>query len=291
MTLADMSLPQAVRLGGFLRWKAHALMREQAWARSLPCWGADEEQSLALSVKTFIFLLQNSQTPERDWNFLDDRQMTHLICVRLKHLLYDFLGGVLGLLPVVFLYKGPKHPQKKSYSKCSRRTQIRWVIWRSSSFWRVSEGVSEGFLKGPSYLSAEGLFKTSWKRLQEPFKNLSRRRWNRWCVRLPGLRRGRPPKEAQKPPTPKSARESARRGAGQKRGAREVRGKVLVLVVARRETRRMSTFPSTSPSTPFLAGTSPSTLLSTFGGLGVLRFCPLLNFREAYNQFQGLGIL
>ena len=36
---------------------------------------------------------------------LDDRQITHLICVRLKHLLYDFLGGVLGLLPVVFLVK------------------------------------------------------------------------------------------------------------------------------------------------------------------------------------------
>ena len=33
---------------------------------------------------------------------VDDRQITHLICVRLKHLLYDFLGGVLGP-PVVFL--------------------------------------------------------------------------------------------------------------------------------------------------------------------------------------------
>ena len=29
---------------------------------------------------------------------LDDRKITHLICVRLRHLLYDFLGGVLGLL-------------------------------------------------------------------------------------------------------------------------------------------------------------------------------------------------
>ena len=29
---------------------------------------------------------------------VDDRQITHLICVRLKHLLYDFLGGILGLL-------------------------------------------------------------------------------------------------------------------------------------------------------------------------------------------------
>ena len=34
---------------------------------------------------------------------VDDRQITHLICVRLKHLLYDFFGGVLGLLPAVFV--------------------------------------------------------------------------------------------------------------------------------------------------------------------------------------------
>ena len=43
----------------------------------------------------------------------DDRQITHLICVSLKHLLYDFVGGVLGLLPVVFLYKRPKTPPEK----------------------------------------------------------------------------------------------------------------------------------------------------------------------------------
>ena len=37
------------------------------------------------------------QTPE----FLGDRQIIHLICVRLKHLLYDyFMGCVLGLLPI-----------------------------------------------------------------------------------------------------------------------------------------------------------------------------------------------
>ena len=34
---------------------------------------------------------------------LNDRHITHLICVRLKHLVYDFWGDVLGLLPVVFL--------------------------------------------------------------------------------------------------------------------------------------------------------------------------------------------
>ena len=46
---------------------------------------------------------------------LDDRQITHLICVRLRHLLYDFLGGVLRLLPLVLLYKRPKTPPKKSH--------------------------------------------------------------------------------------------------------------------------------------------------------------------------------
>ena len=29
---------------------------------------------------------------------IDERQITHLICARLKYDLYDFLGGVLGLL-------------------------------------------------------------------------------------------------------------------------------------------------------------------------------------------------
>ena len=44
-------------------------------------------------------------------NNLDDRQIAHLICVHLKHLLYDFLGCVLGLLLVV--KKGTKHPLKR----------------------------------------------------------------------------------------------------------------------------------------------------------------------------------
>ena len=58
---------------------------------------------------------------------LDDRQITHLICARLKYDLYDFLGGVLGLLPVLFLEQeaGPKTPSKKSYRSYFRRAQIR----------------------------------------------------------------------------------------------------------------------------------------------------------------------
>ena len=64
---------------------------------------------------------------------VDDRQITHPINVRLKHLLYDFWGVILGLLPVVSYIEGPKHPLKKSYSKCLKPAQIRWVIWRSSN--------------------------------------------------------------------------------------------------------------------------------------------------------------
>ena len=34
---------------------------------------------------------------------VDERQITHLICARLKYDLYDFFWGVLGLLPVLSL--------------------------------------------------------------------------------------------------------------------------------------------------------------------------------------------
>ena len=40
---------------------------------------------------------------------LDDRQITHLISVRLKSFLYDFFGGVWGLGSFSYI-KGPKHP-------------------------------------------------------------------------------------------------------------------------------------------------------------------------------------
>ena len=48
----------------------------------------------------------------RSKKLLDDRQITHLICVRLKHLLYDFLEGVLGLLYRKQQEGDPEHPPK-----------------------------------------------------------------------------------------------------------------------------------------------------------------------------------
>ena len=45
--------------------------------------------------------------------FLDDRQITHLICVRLKHLLFDFWGGVWASFLLLFFYRRPKTPPKR----------------------------------------------------------------------------------------------------------------------------------------------------------------------------------
>ena len=42
--------------------------------------------------------------------FLDEGQITHLICARLKYDLYDFFRGCLGPASCsFFLYKRPKH--------------------------------------------------------------------------------------------------------------------------------------------------------------------------------------
>ena len=55
--------------------------------------------------------LQFGPRPE----LIDERQITHLICARLKYDLYDFFRAVWGLLPALFLVKkAPKHPLKKS---------------------------------------------------------------------------------------------------------------------------------------------------------------------------------
>ena len=50
---------------------------------------------------------------------VENRQITHLICLCLKHLLYDFWGGALGVLPVVFSYKRPKAPRKQVLQQMS----------------------------------------------------------------------------------------------------------------------------------------------------------------------------
>ena len=66
---------------------------------------------------------------------LNERQITHLICARLKYDLYDFLRGCFGAF---YTRKRtgsrPKTPLKKSYRSYFRRAQIRWVIWRSSKY-------------------------------------------------------------------------------------------------------------------------------------------------------------
>ena len=60
------------------------------------------------------------------WDCFDEGQITHLICACLNMIYMTFLGGVLGLLPVLFLVeKAQKHPLKKSDRSYFRRAQIR----------------------------------------------------------------------------------------------------------------------------------------------------------------------
>ena len=43
---------------------------------------------------------------------IDDRQITHLICIRLRHVLYDFLGDVWAFYLRKQEEGGPKHAPK-----------------------------------------------------------------------------------------------------------------------------------------------------------------------------------
>ena len=68
--------------------------------------------------------------------WIDDRQITHLICARLM----TCLGGVFGpLIQEKEQEAGPKTPLKKSYRSYFRRAQIRWVIWQSSNSYYLKE--------------------------------------------------------------------------------------------------------------------------------------------------------
>ena len=79
------------------------------------------------------------RVPLCNWRegLLDERQITRLICARLKYDLYDFFRGCFGAF---YTRKRtgsrPKTPPEKSYRSYLRRAQIRWVIWRSSIFWK-----------------------------------------------------------------------------------------------------------------------------------------------------------
>ena len=46
---------------------------------------------------------------------LDERQITHLICARLKYDLYDFFRAVWACFLLFFLYKRPQNTPSKSH--------------------------------------------------------------------------------------------------------------------------------------------------------------------------------
>ena len=66
-------------------------------------------------------LIEETKVAARQIASIEDCQITHLICVPLTHLLYDFIflgGGVLGFLTKKTTGRRPKTPPKKSYRKC-----------------------------------------------------------------------------------------------------------------------------------------------------------------------------
>ena len=70
--------------------------------------------------------LGHSEANAQKHSKLDEGQITHLICVRLKYDLYDFFRGCFGpFLQENEQEAGPKHPLKKSYRSYFRRAQIR----------------------------------------------------------------------------------------------------------------------------------------------------------------------
>ena len=88
----------------------------------------------------------------------NERQVTHLICARLKYDLYDFFRGCFWAFYTRKTKEaGPKHPLKKSYRSYFRRAQIRWVIWRSSScqwqqhFSTIKFALSNFYCRGVSH--------------------------------------------------------------------------------------------------------------------------------------------
>ena len=60
-----------------------------------------------------------------------------VIGIRLRHLLYNFFRGCLGPFIWENNRKEAQNTSSKSYSKCFRRTQIRWEIWRSVNFLNI----------------------------------------------------------------------------------------------------------------------------------------------------------
>ena len=84
----------------------------------LGCWFVTCNLSVlkrsAPQTLAFAFGLRlRSKTQRSKTRVLDERQITHLICARLKYDLYDLLGGVLGpFIQEKEQEAGPKHPLK-----------------------------------------------------------------------------------------------------------------------------------------------------------------------------------
>ena len=83
-----------------------------------PCSASNLKPRFGNTIIVVYIPLENKHRQRASWreqadvSGLDDRQITHLICVRLKHLLHDF-GGLFRVSFMLFLIKtGQNTPQK-----------------------------------------------------------------------------------------------------------------------------------------------------------------------------------
>ena len=91
---------------GLTKWQKESEMSSRGIsATALSATGVQKVQNLDGQIRANRFgnSRESPDSRESPEGFLDEGQITHLICARLKYDLYDFFRGVLGLLPLLFL--------------------------------------------------------------------------------------------------------------------------------------------------------------------------------------------
>ena len=115
------AVPFALQDRALFQWeKRERWRREKGRKRGVQQTGQEEKRHVKTGQNMWVFVKRGFCALPK----IDDRQITHLICVRLKHLLYDLFRGCFGPFTKEN-NRRRKTPPKKSYSKCFRLTQIR----------------------------------------------------------------------------------------------------------------------------------------------------------------------
>ena len=122
-------------------------------------WGGDQKRNRQVNAHAFVKNDPLANYPLVSPRMhISERQITHLICARLKYDLYDFFRGCFGAFYTRKAGSRPRTPLKKAYRSYFRRAQIRWVIWRSSSIRKVPRNfVQKSFCATSEQKSESGI--------------------------------------------------------------------------------------------------------------------------------------